>query len=112
MISDEFCKQQLSRLSQKRNRPQTPEAVRELIRALQETCTSELDCHEVISEALDYEFHPEPMELRRLAWQLKQPAWAPAASECQCHGVGFVTVRRSGYDYARPCVCRSRKEAS
>lgn len=111
MISEEFCKQQLSRLSQKRNRPQTPEAMRELIRALQEICRSELDCHEVISEALDYEFHPEPMELRRLAWQLKQPAWSPTESKCGCGGVGFITVCRDGYSYARPCVCRGGKNA-
>lgn len=110
MITKEFCKQQLSRLSQKRNRPQTQEAISELISALQDSCRSELECHEVISDCLDYEFHPEPYELRRLAWQKRQPEWSQSGSGgCEaCGGVGYVSLRIGGCDYAKPCVCRQQ----
>lgn len=102
----EYCKIQIQRLSGMAFFPTFAPAVTELIDTLAD-CTQDADhARLVVDECVRQHGCPEPVDIRRIALQVKPPEFHGCK---QCRGAGFVSFQRSVdgvlCDFARRCAC-------
>lgn len=112
MITVEFAGKQIKRMAQMKGYPREEEALKELVKALQ-NCASEAQAKSVIAgyveQATSETPCPWPGDIRRAIKSLQEESRPDPL--CQlCEG-GWVLCKRAGYSAAERCTCWAPRPA-
>jgi hypothetical protein len=109
MLDKTYATAQIKRMVQLDYFPSEPAAVNELVAALRVWHTNQAAEDFVTAWLANEQQCPKPATIRNIAFEA-QPERGNSCGDCG--GLGFVTVKRKGMDFARPCHCHAVNSAS